>query len=243
MKKTWSSLMLVLLAAALILTPAAGQTAKDVLDKMIQASGGRKALEAIKDTTSTGSIEMVQMGMSGSMTMYNKEPNLMRMDMEAQGFSMTQAFDGQSAWQTNPMTGAAEVMPEQQGLYVKRGALGNASLLAPEAFGLTYEFKGTEKLNDKDYLVLVQKHADGYTVALYLDPQTYLPYKTKGKTLDMMGAEVDQETVQEDYQTTDGIPSARSLIIYQNGVEFIRVKISSVKYNSGLEDSLFKMKQ
>jgi outer membrane lipoprotein-sorting protein len=243
MKKTLSSLMLVLLAAALILTPAAGQTAKDVLDKMIQAQGGRKALEAIKDTTSTGSFEMVQMGMTGSVTMYNKEPNLMRMDMETQGFNMIQAFDGQSAWQTNPMTGAAEVMPEQQGLYVKRGSLGIASLLAPETFGLVYELKGTEKLNDKDYLVLVQKHADGYTVALYLDPQTYLPYKTNAKTLDMMGAEVDQETIQEDYQTTDGIPSARSIIIYQNGVEFIRVKISSVKYNSDLEDSLFKMIQ
>jgi len=243
MKKTIGSLMLMLLAAALILTPAAGQTAKDVLEKMIQAAGGRKALEAIKDTTSTGSFELVQMGMSGTMTSYNKEPNLMRMDMEAQGFAMTQAFDGQTAWQTNPMTGGSEVMPEQQGLYVKRGSWGNVSLLKPEAFGIAYEFKGTEKVNDKDYLVLVQKQADGYTVSLYLDPQTYLPYKSKGKTLDMMGAEVDQETVQEDYQTTDGIPSARSLTIFQNGVEFIRVKINSVKFNSDLEDSLFKMKQ
>jgi hypothetical protein len=163
--------------------------------------------------------------------------------METQGFTMTQAFDGQAAWQINPMTGTAEVMPEQQALYVKRGALGNASILEPEKFGLTYELKGTERLNDKDYLVLVQKYEDGYSVAIYLDPQTYLIYKTMGKTLDMMGAEVDQETVLEDYQTTDGIPSARSLAIYQNGVEFIRIKINSVKYNSDLEDSLFKMKQ
>jgi outer membrane lipoprotein-sorting protein len=243
MKKTMIGLMLALLAAGLILAPASGQTVKDVLDKMIQAQGGRKTLEAIKDTTTTGSLEMAQMGMTGSMTMYNKEPNLMRMDMEAQGFTMTQAFDGQTAWQTNPMTQTTEVMSEQQSLYVKRGALGNVALLKPEAYGIAYELKGNEKINDKDYIVLQQKHADGYTVDLYLDPQTYLPYKSKSKTMDMMGGEVDQETVMEDYQTIDGIPSPRSLTIYQNGVEFIRIKISSVKFNSGLEDSLFKMKQ
>jgi outer membrane lipoprotein-sorting protein len=243
MKKTLIGLMLALLAAGLILAPASGQTVKDVLDKMIQAQGGRKALEAIKDTTTTGSFEMVQMGMSGSMTMYNKEPNLMRMDMEAQGYLITQAFDGQTAWATNPMTSATEVMSEQQALYFKRGALGNASLFAPETLGITYELKGTEKVNDKDYIVALQKQADGYTMTFYLDPQTYLTYKSKGKSLDMMGGEVDGETVMEDYQTTDGIPSPRSLTIYQNGVEFIRIKISSVKFNSGLEDSLFKMKQ
>jgi len=243
MKKTLSSLMLILLATALILAPAAGQTAKDVLDKMIQAQGGRKVLEAIKDTTATGSFELVQMGMSGSVTNYNKEPNLMRMDMEAQGFAMTQAFDGQVAWQTNPMTGAAELMPEQQALYIKRGSLGNTSLLAPETLGLAYELKGTEKIADKDYIVLEQKQADGYIIAFYLDPKTYLPYKTKSKTLDMMGAEVDQETIQEDYQTVDGTIYPRSLTIFQNGVEFIRIKINSVKFNSSLEDSLFKMQQ
>ncbi len=243
MKKTLIGLMLALLAAGFILAPASGQTVKDVLDKMIQAQGGRKALEAIKDTTTTGSFEMVQMAMSGSMTMYNKEPNLMRMDMEAQGYLITQAFDGQTAWATNPMTAATEVMSEQQALYFKRGALGNASLLAPETLGITYELKGTEKVNDKDYIVVLQKQADGYTMTFYLDPQTYLTYKSTGKSLDMMGGEVDGETVMEDYQTTDGIPAPRSLTIYQNGVEFIRIKISSVKFNSGLEDSLFKMKQ
>jgi len=82
----------ILLAGTAALAQA--QTAKDILDKMIEAQGGRKALEAIKDTTTVGGMEMVQMGMNGSITMYQKEPNKMRMDIEVMGMIITRAFDG-----------------------------------------------------------------------------------------------------------------------------------------------------
>ena len=72
---------------------------------MIEAQGGRKALAAIKDTTISGTIEMPQMGISGSITIYQKEPDKMRMDMEFMGMVITQAYDGQNAWMVNPADG------------------------------------------------------------------------------------------------------------------------------------------
>lgn len=227
--------------ATLLLAPLSAQTAADILAKMIEAQGGRKALEAVVDWTSSGTFELVQFGMQGSIVMYQKEPNLMRMDMDIQGFQMTQAFDGQNGWAINPQTGAAESMSELQNADMKRQSLGNAALLAPETLGISYELQGRETLNGKEHWVLVQKFNDGHSSTLCVDPETHLPYKSKSKGHDMMGAEVESETIMTDYRIIDGFPVAHSMIIFQNGAEFIRISLTSVKLNGGLDESLFKM--
>lgn len=241
MKKSVSLVLSVLFLFALISSPALCQEAKEILAKMIEAQGGAATLEGIKDTTITGNIEIVQMGITGSVTLYQKEPNLMRIDIEVMGMVITQAFDGEVAWMTNPQTGASEPMPENFAREIKRQALGNDSLLHPEKYGITYEFKGKEKIEDKDYLLLEQTMSDGHKTTLYLDPATYLTYKTKGTALGQAGVEVMAETVFSDYQKVDGAVIAHSFTTYQDGQEYMRMTLTKVTFNSKLEDSFFKM--
>ncbi|NIO20989.1 MAG: hypothetical protein GTN76_09675, partial [Candidatus Aenigmarchaeota archaeon] len=84
-----------------------------------------------------GSLNVVMAGMSGSLTMYQKEPNKLRMDMEVMGMMMTQAFDGEVAWWINPQTGATEEMPSDQQDDFMRQAYGNDILLNPAKYGVT----------------------------------------------------------------------------------------------------------
>ncbi len=217
------------------------QTTKDVLAKMIEAQGGRKTLEAIKDTTISGTMEIIQMGINGSLTMYLKEPNKMRMDMEFMGMVITQAYDGETAWMINPQTMQAEQVPENIAREIKRQALGNDALLNPEKYGIMYEFKGTEKIEAKDYLVLEQTMSDGHKLTHYLDPTTHLVYKTKGITLNQAGVEVMGETVFSDYRKVNGTVVAHSMTISQDGQEYVRMTVTKVTFNSNLEDSLFAM--
>jgi outer membrane lipoprotein-sorting protein len=241
MKKSVSLVLSVLFLFALISSPALCQQAKEILAKMIEAQGGAATLEGIKDTTITGTIEIVQMGITGSVTLYQKEPNLMRLDIEVMGMVITQAFDGEVAWMTNPQTGATEPMPENFAREAKRQALGNDSLLHPEKYGITYEFKGQEKIEDKDYLLLEQTMSDGHKTTLYLDPATYLTYKTKGTALSQAGVEVMAETVFSDYQKVDGAVIAHSFTTSQDGQEYMKMTLTKVTFNSNLEDSFFKM--
>jgi outer membrane lipoprotein-sorting protein len=241
MKRATSLCVLSLLLISFLATPAKSQSAVDILAKMIDAMGGRKALEKIKDTTISGSMDLTQMGLSATITVYQKEPNKSRFDFEVMGMVITQACDGEIAWATNPQTGMTEEMSEQQAEYMKRQSLGNAIYLEPKKFGISFSYKGKENIEGKDYLVLEQVYADGYKSTLYIDPDSYLAFKGKGLTLNNMGVEVEAETFFSDYKKVDGIMSAHTLLSYQDGEEFMTMTITEVKFNSALEDSLFAM--
>jgi len=217
------------------------QTVDEILEKMIEAQGGRKALEAIKSTTLSGSMQIVQMNITGSLTMSQKEPNKVRMDIEMMGMTFTQGYDGTTAWFTNPQTGATEEMPEKQAKYFKRQALGRDALLNPKKLGITYKFKGKEKINEKEYLVLEQIHPDDFTVTIYVDAQTYLTYKSKATTLNQVEAEVESESITSDYKKVEGVMVPHSITTFQDGQEFMKMTITEITFNSDLEDAFFKM--
>jgi outer membrane lipoprotein-sorting protein len=107
---------------------------------------------------------------------------------------------------------------------------------------IDHKLGGTDekKIEDKDYLVLEQTFEDGFTSTLYLDPETYLPFKFVSKTLNNMMMEVDQETFAAEYKKVQGLMLAHSLTIFQDGEKVMMATVNEVKINTGLEDSLFK---
>ena len=142
MKKTRTWILGAILLASLAAvasyaqqTPAVGMNkeAMAVVDKMIVAMGGRKVLESIKDTTISGTAEIVQFGITVPITIYQKEPNKMRMDITIAEANMTiiQAFDGQKGWYTNPQSGSTEEMPDFMAKEMARQAGQNQALLFP----------------------------------------------------------------------------------------------------------------
>lgn len=241
MKKVFAWTMAAAVLVSLAALPGYGQTVQDIVKKMIDAQGGRKYLESIKDTTSTGTMELPSMGMTGSFTQYQKEPNKFRMDAEVMGTVFTQAYDGQKAWSTNFQTGQVEESPEAQAKEFAREALGNAKLLAPEKFGITYTSKPKATLEGKEYLVLEQKTSDGHVTTIYIDPSTYLPYKSEGTNLGPTGAEVKAETYMTDYRKVSQSMVPHAVRTLMDGTEYIKVTITKIVFNSNVDDSLFAL--
>jgi len=243
MKKKLSMGLMTLAVLGLMLHPAYDQNAEDIIDKMLEAQGGRDLLETIKDVTISGSLELVQMGLNGTITVYSKTPKMRRSDIEVMGMLITQAYDGTKAWMVNPQTGAEEEMPEQLAAYAEREAIGVDGILHPEKYGITFEFKGKETVEGKDYFHVEQTYSDGYKASVYIDPETYLLYKSKGITLNNMGVEVVAESYPSDFRKVNGMMVAHAITIFQDSEEYLNLAIDEVKTNSGLEDSLFKMSQ
>jgi len=212
-----------------------------ILEKMVNAMGGMKALEAVKDTSATGSMELITMGMEGSVTVYTKRPNMLRMDIEVMGMTITQAFDGTTAWQVNPQTGGVEEMDEQQTEQFSREALGDGVFLHPDKHGIIFTYKGAEKIEDVEHHVLVMTYPDGFDTTLYIDGKTFLIYKTQAVAPNMMtGMDSDVETLFADYKELQGTMISYSFTQFIDGEEFMIFTMEEIKYNSNLEDSLFK---
>jgi len=243
MKKIRSIFLLGFFLVALITSPGSGQTAEEIIKKMIEVQGGKKVFESIKDMTLSGTLEVVQQGLSGSITIYKKEPNKMRRDIEIMGMIITQAYDGETAWGVNIQTGNTEEMEEQQATDVKRQSLPIISMLYPEKYGFSFDYQGKEKIEDKDYFVIELTYPDGFKATLYVDTETYLTYKAKAKTMGPMGYDVQSEQFTSDYKKVDGMIVAHSMVTFVEGEEYMKIAITSVKFNAGLEDSLFKMNQ
>jgi outer membrane lipoprotein-sorting protein len=243
MRKFFTLSFVCLLLLSFTANPGFSQDASSVLEKMIEASGGRKALENIKDTTISGTFDITQMGMQGSMTISHKEPNMFRQDIEIMGMVITNAFDGEMGWMINPQTGAAEELPDDMQGQAKRGALGygSAILLHPEKFGITYKLKGEETVDDVKCTVLEQVYEDGHVALMYIDNSTHLLYKSSQPSLNQMGVEVETDVIFSDYKNVDGLPSPHLVTIYQDGEEFAVMTVSEIKFNTGYEDSYFKM--
>ncbi|MEE8377912.1 MAG: hypothetical protein V3R45_06035 [Candidatus Aminicenantaceae bacterium] len=244
MKKYFAVSALGLILFSLVSAPGISQDAKKLLDKVINASGGRKVMEAIKDTTFSGTMDLVQMGINGTFTFYQKEPNLLRQELEFMGMTITSAFDGETGWSVNPETGATEDLPKQAQEDLKNEALGfgNSSMLFPEKLGITFADKGKEKVKGKEYLLLEMTFESGDISLIYIDPGTYLPYMMKSMIIGQMGIDVEQESIMGNYKKIDGLNFAHSVIIYQDGELFGSIVVDDVKFNTGLEDSFFKKK-
>lgn len=224
--------------------PAGSKEALAVVEKLLGAMGGRRVLGSIKDTTISGTAEMVQYGITVPVTIYQKEPGKMRVDItiaEA-GLTVIRSFDGLKGWVTNPQSGAIEEMPEAMAALLARQATGTAALLEPQKTGVLYALKPKAALEGKDYIVLEQTRADGNKTAYYLDPETYLPYKTETRALDMSGVEVEIETFPANYQKVGGTVIPFALRTLQNGAESQRLTITAVAYNKSLDDALFTLK-
>ncbi len=243
MKKIVSLCLKISLLFCLAVSPGFGQKASDILEKMIEARGGKQILEGIRDMTLSGTMNVAQTGMSGTMTIYYKKPDKLRQDIEVRGAVFTSLFDGKTAWRTNPQTGSIEELSGKDIKKARRNALdySYAALLHPERFGIFYTFKNRGNIGSKDYFVLKQTFPDSSTTALYVDSQTYLIYKTKTTSKNpMTGMEAESETIVSGYKKVDGVLVAHTITVSYDGVEFATIAVTGVKLNRGLEDSLFK---
>lgn len=239
MKKYLGGCLAALLFAGWMTSPVSGQGTDEILEKMIEAMGGRRTLEDIEDMTIVAEVNMLELGLEARVTNFFKKPGLGRVDIELSGSVISQVFDGKRAWMVNPETEAKEQMPDEVQESAKRDSLGFFSLLNPEKSGIVFIFSGREKIGGKEYLVLEEEYEGGCKTTHYLDPETYLRFKSEGRVVDGMMMEVDEETLFSDYRRVGGVWIAHSIVVYQNGQMCLTSTVTSVKFNSGLEDSLF----
>ena len=242
-KRVHSFSVLIVFLIILAASPGFAQSLSRILKRMGDALGGRKTIESIKDMTMVGSVEMPQQGISGTVTIYKKEPDKSRIDFDAMGMIIIQVSNGQTALWTNPQTGDIEEMDEQQAARMVRQSVPLATIIDPEKHGVAFTYKGKETVEGKECFVLEQVYKDGYRMIRYVDSETYLSVRSRSTIRGPGGSEIQVDQVMSDFRKVDGLTVAYSVTTYYNGSVFNEIRFKDVKFNTGLEDSLFQLEK
>ena len=97
-----------IITAAIALTasswpvPAAAGEAEELLDETLEALGGRRALSELKTVVSIADVEMLGLGVTGTMESRRAFPCLYRSDISLGFFEVTQGYDGERMWRVDP---------------------------------------------------------------------------------------------------------------------------------------------
>src|SRR4051794_31812700 len=92
-----------------------GQTADELVNKYLDAMGGKDKLAGLNSVKMTASVD-IGPDMKAPMTIYSINNKGTRMEFEIQGMKLVQAMEGDSGWMINPFAGKKdpERMAEEQ---------------------------------------------------------------------------------------------------------------------------------
>lgn len=211
-------------------------TVDQILDKYVQAIGGRKAIEKITSRMAKGAFEVSSMGLKGEIENYAKAPNKSLTIRNFPGVGeIRDGYDGKVAWSQDPMTG----LREKSGLElaaVARTSDIHFSIKIRQLYS-KLEFKGKEKVESREAYVILATPAEGAPMKMYFDTQTGLIARTATESETPQG-QYHVETTVDDYREVDGVKIAFTAR-QESPMGSAVVKLTEVKHNVVIDDAKF----
>jgi outer membrane lipoprotein-sorting protein len=181
------------------------QSADEIVDRYIQAIGGKAKVAAIQSVRATVRFTGGG-GFEADVVDEAKRPGKVRHDFMLQGFTATTAYDGKNGWRINPFGGKkdAEALGEDQLKQIVEQSDIEGPLVDYVSKGNKVEFVGREEYEGSDVYKLKVTLANGTVKHYFLDVDYYIPIKIETKQI-IRGAEVEFETVLGDYKQAGGV--------------------------------------
>lgn len=224
---------------------ASAQTADDIIEKNIVASGGREALAKVKSRATTGTMTATTPGgdIAGTIEVLNEAPNrtqtVITLDLSAMGAgSMTidQRFDGTNGYASNSMQGETPVTSSQ--LDIWRNAIFPSPFLDYKARGTKIELTGKEKLGDKDVYALLVAPAKGPASRLWMDATTYQPVKAVVTVETAETGPMEQTMVLSDFREVDGVTIPFKMV-GSSAIQTFTIVVTKVEHNVTVDPARF----
>jgi hypothetical protein len=233
MKKIISGVLIA--ASFLMVLSVKAQTADDIVNKYVDAIGGKDKIKAVSSLYMEGTVQIMGNENPTKITILNGKGY--KTEMEFNGQKIVQCFTDKGGWAINPMAGGgAEAMPDEAYKAGKEQIEIGGQLFDYTAKGSTVSLLGKD---GNDYkLKLVTKDKDESTY--FIDATTY--YLTRiVKKGNMMGQEVEVTLKFSDFKKTDQgliIPFA---INTELGQFAMASTITKAEVNKPVDASIFVM--
>jgi zinc protease len=211
--------------------------AEALIDKYVEATGGKAAYQKTHSSIQTGTMEFGAMGLKGKVTSYHSEPNLTYTEVELEGMGkITDGNDGKVAWSNSAMQGP-HVKEGSEKAQAMRSARFNAEVNWRDSYK-TAETKGVESVDGKDCYKVVLTPAEGSAVTRFYDKESGLLMKESAIMQSPMG-EVQIDSYPSDYRKEGDILLPHKLKQSFAGQEFT-ISIDAVKFNVEIAKDRFE---
>ena len=228
-------------AALLFVAATNAQTVDDIINKHIDAVGGKDKLSQIKSLYVENSLEV--MGNATSSVESLVEGKGFKSESDFNGMKIVNCYTDKGGWLLNPFAGATDpqAMPEEiynvgkDQIYFGGNLYFASPLMDYAAKGNKAELQGKEGTNYK-----IKFTAGGRETTYYIDQSTY--YLTKSVTKgEMMGQSIEIVSTYSDHKKTDfGIvlPNSRTTDFGQFA---LAAKVTKVEVNKEIDPKIFEM--
>jgi len=202
-----------------------------LLERYLAAAGGA-AVQKISSRITTGSIDVLTYGLSGTFEQYTKAPGRQVNISDLSGFGkVIQCSDGKSGWAADPQQGLRQMSPAEFAAF-ERGA----DLQSPLHLKTRYKklaVTGKTKVGDRDAWVVEAQPPDGGPEKLCFDVRTGLLIRVERP--DQSGGTV---VTFDDFKEVDGVKIP--FTIHQDGGQAeVLIKIHAVRHNAPIDDAKF----
>jgi len=213
-------------------------TAAALVERYINAIGGRAAWIRIKTHLGTGSIQVLPMTDIGTFETYSRAPNqtcgvmkLVRLGEFRSG------FDGERGWSQNPRDGFKYSPPEKQAAD-KRNSDFYQYMHFKKHFADAKVTDIEEVEGSSAYVIEATPVGEDEPERIYFDVHTHLLVRHDTIDRDSKGEKTQSIAYFSDYRDVDGIKVAFNIRLVRGSVTML-MKIKEVKNNVDIDDSMF----
>lgn len=269
LRKTLAVCILLVLAFASAVgadtSPAPKLSAAEIVNKSVAASGGLQAWRSVQSIVMKGKMDAggnnrPTLPMPGKragqqmpsprpaeqvrlpFVMEMKRPHKMRVELQFNGQTAVQVFDGSNGWKLRPFLNRHEVepfTPEEMKATALQADL-DGPLVDYAAKGTKVDVEGIEKVLDGNAYRLKLTLKNGQTQHVWVDTKSFLEVKIEGTPRRLDGKYHPVATYLRDYQPVNGLMVPHTLETAVEGVKQTeKIEIESVSVNTKLDDSLF----
>jgi hypothetical protein len=209
-----------------------------ILDKFVEATGGKSAYDKVHTEKWTGTFELIGKGVKGAVTAYRSEPNKSVTVIELEGIgSIQDGTDGQTAWTLSSLQGPRIKQGDERAVTMREASLRGA--VDWRKMYKNAETTGVENVDDQPCYKVVLTPNEGKPETRYFDKKTNLLVKLTMQLASPMG-EIPTETLVSDYKEQNGLTAPRKVHQKALGQEFL-ITINQVEYNVDMPKDRFDL--
>jgi outer membrane lipoprotein-sorting protein len=208
----------------------------DIVARSIEARGGMAKIKGLHSLRMSGTA-LLNDQLQAAVRIVSERPNLTRFEMDLNGMTLVQVFDGKSAWALNPFMagGKPQAAPERQSRELRDHTDMDGLLVDYKAKGRTVELDGTEDVAGSPAWKLKVTVKDGGADYIYIDAKSYLMVKSNS-------THIGTTILFDDYRPVDGLVLPFR-IEQSGGAGTVKMTMDKIETNVPVDEAQFRMPQ